>query len=253
MWKAIGHSIEGTSHTSSGKVCEDALAYNLFSDTAGNEVLVCCVSDGAGSAQYAAWASVASTTFVASTLTSLLNTEGNISVPAIYHVFESAYDLLENAAIEREADISEFACTMLGCVVSDSEAIFFQLGDGAIARDDGSGNFVPVTWPQNGEYHNVTSFITDDRSMGNLVVVSLEERVAEVAIFTDGLQMLALNMEQRSVHQPFFAPLFRYLRLADDETKLQVLSGKLKEYLDSKAINNRTDDDKTLFLATRGA
>jgi hypothetical protein len=75
--------------------------------------------------------------------------------------------------------------------------------------------------------------------------------VDEVAIFTDGLQMLALNMESRTVHQPFFSDLFRYLRMANDADKVSILNGKLATYLDSPGINGRTDDDKTLFLATR--
>jgi hypothetical protein len=79
----------------------------------------------------------------------------------------------------------------------------------------------------------------------------LDERVDEVAIFTDGLQMLALNMEYENVHQPFFKDMYRVLRLADEPAKVDLLNGKLADYLNSNQINDRTDDDKTLFLASR--
>ena len=91
----------------------------------------------------------------------------------------------------------------------------------------------------------------DDPSLGNLNITILDERVDEVAIFTDGLQLLALNTETSSVHQPFFTSLFHVLRMAGDTEKQELLTGRLTEYLNSKAINDRTDDDKTLFLATR--
>jgi len=79
----------------------------------------------------------------------------------------------------------------------------------------------------------------------------LQETIKEIAIFTDGLQLLTLNNESLSVHQPFFQDLFKWLRMATQEEHLQVLGRKLGEYLNSEPINNRTDDDKTLFLATR--
>ena len=43
----------------------------------------------------------------------------------------------------------------------------------------------------------------------------------------------------------------KYLRMADNNEKINVLNRKLEEYLNGRQINERTDDDKTLFLATR--
>jgi hypothetical protein len=45
--------------------------------------------------------------------------------------------------------------------------------------------------------------------------------------------------------------MFKHLRLASSSGRLQALSTQLEGYLGSDAINNRTDDDKTLLLATR--
>jgi hypothetical protein len=39
--------------------------------------------------------------------------------------------------------------------------------------------------------------------------------------------------------------------MADSADKTEMLNKRLAEYLDSTQINERTDDDKTLFLATR--
>jgi hypothetical protein len=76
----------------------------------------------------------------------------------------------------------------------------------------------------------------------------LERPILDLALLTDGLQMLALNYSEGRVHDPFFRPMFNLLR--DSETG-ETLEQPLIVFLDSKRVNDRTDDDKTLFLATR--
>jgi len=87
--------------------------------------------------------------------------------------------------------------------------------------------------------------------MPSLQVVVLQEKINEIALLTDGLQMLTLSMDNMTVHQPFFKGFFHHLRMADTSEKTELLDTLLAKYLDSTAINARTDDDKTLFLATR--
>ena len=54
-----------------------------------------------------------------------------------------------------------------------------------MVRNDGSGFYIPIWWPFNGEYQNTTSFIIDDRSFSHLNILALDEQVNEVALFTD--------------------------------------------------------------------
>lgn len=251
MWKAIGQSVTGTSHTATGKPCEDSVAYAIIPAHDGTEVLACCVSDGAGSARYAAWASAYVTHAVLEHARRLATYNEELDESRIYALCEDLYDNLQLEAERNEVPLNEYSCTLLGCIALHNRTAWFQVGDGALIHDDGAGGYATQWWPHNGEYQNTTSFLIDDQSMGHLEIVIVDEPVQEVAIFTDGLQMLTLNMESRSVHQPFFTDLFRYLRMADNEEKLTVLNSKLAAYLDGPAINQRTDDDKTLFLATR--
>ena len=248
-WKAIGSSVIGSSHIAVGKSCEDAVAYTLVEGS--EEVLISCVSDGAGSASFAAFASGFCTNYVLNTLTQCARTGREVGEETIFKILEGIYEALEKEAALEEMELNEFSCTLLGCYITDARAVFFQIGDGAIVRAGAGGFYTPVWMPDNGEYQNTTSFVIDDRNFGKLKVCVLEEQVTEVALFTDGLQMLALNMEAQNVHQPFFVPLFKYLRLADNGEKLAVLQRKLTAYLESEQVIMRTDDDKTLFLATR--
>lgn len=250
-WKTIGKSVTGVSHLAIDKGCEDALCYLTLHDHAGNEVLVCGMSDGAGSARYAAYASAYTVEKVVESAIHLLEHKEELTEGHIYAMAEDIFYGLEQEAIDKNAPLNEYSCTLLGCIITPNKAAFFQIGDGAIIRSDDSGYYTTLWWPQNGEYQNSTTFLVDDSTFANLQVTIIEDTVAEVALFTDGLQLLTLNMDSLTVHQPFFSGLFHHLRKADDHEKENILNKKLAEYLDSKPINERTDDDKTLFLATR--
>jgi hypothetical protein len=131
--------------------------------------------------------------------------------------------------------------------VGDDAVVFSQIGDGAIVYRDGDG-FTTAFWPQTGEYANTTFFLTSPDFEEKLAFRSLGQRVDELALFTDGLQPLALHYASRTVHAPFFVPMFDSLRRSTD---IDNLEGPLQQFLKSKPVIDRTDDDTTLMLATR--
>jgi hypothetical protein len=96
----------------------------------------------------------------------------------------------------------------------------------------------------------MTNFLTDADAAEKVVRQTRSGAIDEVAIFTDGIQRLALDYRARSAHTPFFAPLFAWLRPRHRGYSRE-LSDSLAVYLNSEKINSRTDDDKTLILATR--
>ena len=251
IWKNIGKSVIGTSHTNTGKLCEDALSFSIITDSQGDEVLIAIASDGAGSANKAKEASDLVTKRAVEILIGSIENDKPITEAVILVLVETIYDELIQLAALAEESISEYSCTLLGTVVYQSSAVFFQIGDGAIIRDDGNDCYSTIWWPHNGEYVNTTSFITDDNNFSNLKITIISETINEIAILTDGLQHLSLNNETSTVYQPFFTGLFKWLRYANKQEEVEILNNKLEEYLCSEVINSRTDDDKTLFLATR--
>jgi hypothetical protein len=249
-WKFIGEKANGTSHLNMGKVCEDFLSYDVIQQD-NDEILICCLSDGAGSAQYAAKAARLATERGVDIIKNMISINAKIEEDSILSLAESLYDELKKEAENHHTNLNEFSCTFLGCILYEKSSIFFQIGDGIIIRNDNCGNYTSIWLPQNGEYSNITNFLIDDNNLGNLKILSLDETINEVALTTDGLQMLILNNETNIIHQPFFVNLFKWLRLANSKEQIAILGGKLQTYLSSELINNRTDDDKTLFLATR--
>ncbi|WP_316747564.1 PP2C family serine/threonine-protein phosphatase [Pedobacter gandavensis] len=251
IWKIIGQSVIGTSHIQSGKTCEDSLHYTVFPISEGEEGLICFVSDGAGSAKYAAKASAAAVNKGVEFAQDIMTNEIELNDQNLLQLAEKIYDHLNSLALEEREPKNEFSCTLLGFILLPNRAGFIQIGDGAIVRSDESDFFTPIWWPQNGEYQNSTTFLIDDPNLSNLKTKIIEERISEIGIFTDGLQMLTLNNETESVHQPFFNNLFPWLRKAKEAEHISILNNKLIEYLSGDIINRRTDDDKTLLLATR--
>ena len=141
--------------------------------------------------------------------------------------------------------VRDFACTFLGLISSANGTLIMQIGDGGVVVDFGRGLELPLT-PMVGEYANMTHFISD--AVSRLETFTSTERAHKVAAFTDGIQRLALNMLDNSPHVPFFTPFFNGLAAATQE-QLDLLPELLKQFLSSPAVNERTDDDKTLALA----
>jgi hypothetical protein len=154
---------------------------------------------------------------------------------------------LGREAAQRSLAPRELACTLALGVLGPASSAFLQIGDGAIVILQ-AGLYRPVFWPQNGEYQNETYFVTDHDAEEKAVIEVVPRAVDEAALITDGLQMLALNYVERTAHQPFFAPMFKALRDAGSEAELV---DPLHNFLESAAVNARTDDDKTLILAAR--
>lgn len=250
IWKTIGQSVTGTSHKAIDKGCEDAICFKTL-PVNNDEALICFISDGAGSARYAQNASQQVTTSAVKMAADWIQQGIMLREEHLLLLAETLYDQLEQLAADVQEPLDEFSCTLLGCILLPGHTCFIQIGDGAIVRNDGTGYYTHIWLPHNGEYQNTTAFITDNRNFPHLHTLVLEEDIAEVALLTDGLQMLALNMDTGTVHQPFFTNMLKWLQLATAQEHIEVLDKKLAAYLCSEAINNRTDDDKTLFLATR--
>jgi hypothetical protein len=218
----------------------------------GSDVLVAACADGAGSA---AFAHVGARLACDSTLELVANwiAEGRrvaeIDESTLHEWVETVATKLTVQASAQDVPPRELACTLLFAVLADDASVFAQLGDGAIIRESEQG-YTPVFWPQNGPYANTTFFITAAEDRASLQVAVGLPPASELALFTDGLQQLALHHATRSAHQPFFNAFFPRLR-AEPPGERAELSWRLAEYLNSAGVTARTDDDTTLILASR--
>jgi hypothetical protein len=251
VWRWISASVRGTSHLTAGTECQDNHACLEIESKAG-PVLLAFVSDGAGSALRSAAGSRLLCELMMSEAQQFFTEQGQLDqlnarvIAGWIEQFRS--EIILQADTEGLTD-REFACTLLGAIFGPTSAAFFQVGDGAIVySSDKGGEYTLAFWPERGEYENTTFFVTQSTFFDQLQFVILDRPVVEAALFSDGLQRLALNYQTRGAHQPFFNGIFSGVRSVSTE-KLPQLNEQLAQFLDSPKVNERTDDDKTLLLA----
>lgn len=171
---------------------------------------------------------------------------GSCSGPAqaLRIAVEAARSAVLAEAARHECPPRELATTLLAAIVTADGAWAAQVGDGAIVTATGDG-LSTLTRPSTDGYANETAFLTDDDALERLQLVPAESRIMGVALFTDGLQRLALQMPAATPFAPFLTPLFGYVRTcADDEAA----SRGIAAFLASPRVRERTEDDLTLVV-----
>lgn len=254
MWKYGFTSVAGSAHEKAALPCQDASRADVFAAPSGEEIFVAVASDGAGSAaqaqQGAQWAC---DLFLADAQAHFANGgDWNDLASGFIAPWIEKFQATVGNWSGADGAITDFACTLLAVVAGREQTVWFHLGDGAIVLSprQNAAQYLCVSWPQQGEYANTTHFLTDADATANVVCESNFGAADEIALFTDGLQNLVLDYRQRTAHAPFFASLFAWLRPQPDGYSTE-LSASLRTYLNSEKVNARTDDDKTLVLATR--
>lgn len=255
MWKYGFASIAGTWHVKASLPVQDACCAEVFITAQGEEVLIAVASDGAGSAAQAQFGSTLACDFFVAEVRA--HFAGGRSWQQLADDFiggwiEKFQQQVLRETGQAESELPDFACTLLAVVIGRACAVYFQLGDGAmvVAGREEPDRYVVVCWPQQGEYANTTNFVTDADAAEKVFREWRQGAIDEVALFTDGIQSLVLDYRAQTAHVPFFASLFAWLR-ARGVGQSRELAERLADYLNSEKINARTDDDKTLLLATR--
>lgn len=245
----------GTSHGATGTPCQDASEAVRLASAEGEIIALAC-ADGAGSARLSHEGSALACAAILGEVRDYLE---RFPLRAATHDAVEAWFLGVHAAAadraaELEATTRDLACTLLLAVIGPDTAVFAQIGDGAMVFDAPEPTaYAPAFWPQSGEYANMTYFATEPEALRQLEIRFVRDRaVQEVALFSDGLQALALRFDERAAHAPFFRPMFAQLR-GQPVADAAGLEAALQTFLDSPRVNARTDDDKTLVLATRRA
>ena len=251
-WRTLAASVVGTSHAAAGLPCADACAARVLRRRRGGRLLVAVAADGAGTSERAPEGARLACQAVLHRATRWADGKGELSAlgrEAFVPWLDEVQVRIAAAARAEGRESRDFSCTLLAALVDRGRATFFQVGDGAIVYRRGDGAYAPALWPQTGEYANCTWFATDGDAADRMQAATAQG-VHEVALLTDGLQGLALRFATREAHGPFFEPMFSRLR-HEREGQPRALLEELRAFLASSPVNRRTDDDKTLVLATR--
>ncbi len=254
-WRVVGASIQGTSHARTGQPCQDAHCWRILP----NGTLVAAVADGAGSASLG---EVGAELAATSAVNALAEAGANLRLDGDDEEIRQQLNqaMVEaRAAVEAEAgarDVAEreLSTTLILLAASPDTVAVAQVGDGAVVAGpmvvgQEGDSVAGITAPQFGEYINETVFLTSPEALEVTQVNVWRGRVACGAMFSDGLQLLCLNMPGGKPHAPFFGPLFSFMtELSDAPCGIQQGEQQLRSFLMSPRITSSTTDDLTLVL-----
>jgi len=163
--------------------------------------------------------------------------------PAIRGAFEAARGSIVDHARRQGSAPADFATTLQVVLLGQTACCYGRVGDGAgVGRVDGA--LVPLAPAPDNGYANETRFLTSAQS--DPEVFFRADHVSDCAVFTDGLQHLAMQLAQWKPHDPFFNPLFDFVRTSADASSAE---DSLNELLEDDRVDRRTDDDRALVIS----
>jgi len=252
VWKAIAASEIGTAHQKRNQPCQDYADFCLLD----GDVLVGAVSDGAGSAMHSEQGSRLAVKAILNyfQVVSEHRQENINHSPLSYKVLQKIFgDVLEKVkkdlqelADENNYYLEDLACTLLVFIATPLNTMAMQIGDGFLVVRTPDGPYKLLFEPDKGEYANETTFVTSDSALKEMRVTLIEEPISFICASTDGLEKVAIKFSDYSPYDRFFNPLYAYLQ----ETTEPKQEEYLIPFLQLPDLNKRTDDDKTLLIAS---
>ena len=248
-WRWATASQIGTSHVKLGTRKQDAFA--CFIAGGATRPICAIVCDGAGSAELGGEGA----SLVCRTLSVALRSHFRTSLElpsdeTVWGWLDLARDTLAIAAERQSAQRRAFASTLVLLVAGADELLIAHVGDGAVVARERTGTWQALSCPENGEYASTTYFVTDEPAP-RLRISRFAGDYDAFALFSDGIEGLALDLQAMTPHEPFFRTMLNPLDALQPSGKSKELSAALTGFLASPRVCERTDDDKTLVLISR--
>jgi hypothetical protein len=247
-WRWAAASQIGTSHSRLGTRKQDAACCFLAGPS--SSVLCAIVCDGAGSAAFGGQGA----SLICRALSIGLKTHfrAHDELPTdddVWGWIDVVRDKLALAAEHKATRRQAFASTLVLLAVVEKGVLIAHVGDGAVVARDNDGTWRALSWPENGEYASTTYFVTDDPAP-RVRILRLAADFDAYGVFSDGIEDLALDQKAIIPHEPFFRSMMAPLDAAAHAGKSASLSEALSNFLNSERVCARTDDDKSLILAS---
>jgi len=241
-WLAASAAVRGRSHAVAGGPCQDAASVARAPGA-----LSVCVCDGAGSAALSHHGAQFVAREVAEYLTSVAEPYVSGEIPAAA-VVTRAREGVDQLVRNHGGSSRDYACALMGLVIAHDKVAAVHIGDGVIAEVV-AGHPRVLSGPDNGEFANVTTFITSTDALERVRVVTkgLGPANTSFALMTDGAATALYEGRTRNVSQV----VEQVASWLDDRTEEEVaaaLATALREHLVPK-----THDDCTLAVVRRHA
>jgi serine/threonine protein phosphatase PrpC len=257
-WRSVSRSVIGTLHQELQMPCQDYGGDRIL-----DQVMLGAVADGAGSAKHADRGAqivvetmlnylVQSEAYLQRHQCSWQRTHRPVTEALMHKIFAKAVTKAQ-LALQQEANrqtwaMDDLAATLLAFVATPHWLAAMQIGDGfCVMRPQKSVSeaYQVLFQPIRGEYANQTAFVTMADALQHMQVRLVEQPPAFICAATDGLEKVAIRLQDWVAFPPFFRPLEAYLEETPDPDRDDRY---LMDFLRSERLNQRTNDDKTLLL-----
>lgn len=252
-WRIAHASVIGAAHLAQNTECQDRFVCRLV-ETKEGEILIAAVADGAGSTSSGQTGAELACRIFAEEAEDFLKTT-NASLRSLNQDFgkywlEFFQKQIAEIAEKEEKPMRDYASTFVAAIVGEQSAAFFQVGDGALVYSvrEKPDEYIFGIDPVETEYANVTDFLTDKEAFAALRFKQTDAAIEDLILFSDGIFAVAVDYKTNQPHTPFLRPMIAPLKNGQNA---ETLNEKLAGFLASAKINEKTDDDKTLILASR--
>lgn len=251
IWKAIARSAQGLTHRQTGQPCQDYARYAILP----NETLIGAVAGGSDSANFSYFGAVLAAEISLRTLEEYLyQNHGQIpssqegSQQLFICLYHNALIQIEKIARIHRCEVKDFACTLLVFVATPQGMLAMQIGGGLLVVRQAHGMYHLLFQVVQKQVAHPAMFVTSENAFEAMQVRVLQVPPVFMCAATDGLERVALRLQDWTPHASFFRPLEDYLtETLDPERSPEYL----EQFLASNWLSQWTTNDKAMLLAQR--
>jgi hypothetical protein len=240
-WTVAAASVQGADHVHNNTPCQDAHAVRF----AKPGWIVAAVADGAGSASRAEQGAALAVKEAADRAEALVKHPPAEWGQSVFELFRDTKKVVAAEALRASEPARAFASTLLLSILGPELLVTGHVGDGAIVHQRADESLETVSPPLECESADQTVFLVSRDALDVLRVVVRREAHTAVAMFTDGLQWMALDYPGWRPRPGFLNPIFSHFRRSPLE------GDEPAAFLGSVRVREGTGDDVTLVVATR--
>ncbi len=242
MWRSAVCAVQGAGHRKKAVPCQD----KTFEFERGG-VHIVALADGAGSARLSHFGAERVVRTVSALLADRFETyqacADALSVKR--EIVGTLRAALEEEAADRRCAVSELASTLLAAAVSGDRFLLVHIGDGVIGYLDGDELKV-ASHPENGEFSNVTTFVTSESAIASMRVYkgALRDKSGFV-LMSDGTEQSLYRKRTGTLADSVSRLMQRTCLLRRDAMERQLTEAF------TSVITHRTADDCSIAILAR--